>query len=204
MYKPVKELIDSLSYLPEAYPHGWMQGCNIRVLDMFISKGTNCIIELGSWLGESAIYMSKQAPHAKIYCIDLLFASENSDMAMTFLLQYCPGIRHRLFKDDDFYSLFLSNIDEYSDPRRIYAVPKKTVRGMLDLYDLGIKPDLIYIDADHSYQAVLDDLEACKTLFPEAQLVGDDWNRASVKDALRQQFPRNKIKNIDNCWWVDK
>ena len=202
MYEPVKNLINELSYLPEPNVHGWLQECNKKVLDNFLSIETTTIIELGSWLGQSAIYMAEIAPNANIYCVDHLFASENSELALEYSKKYCPQIYKDMGENDDFYGLFLANVNKYAD--RIYAIPRFTLKGLLELREMNINPDLIYIDADHSFQAVKDDIEACKTLFPNAQIVGDDWNMASVKMAVRDIVDRDKIRNIENCWWEQK
>jgi hypothetical protein len=49
-----------------------------------------------------------------------------------------------------------------------------------------LKPDLVYIDADHSFEAVVGDLECTLDLFPGAAIVGDDWNWESVRTAVER------------------
>jgi cephalosporin hydroxylase len=40
----------------------------------------------------------------------------------------------------------------------------------------NIKPRLVYIDADHTFEAVKADLSMAMTMFPGAYIVGDDWS----------------------------
>lgn len=51
-----------------------------------------------------------------------------------------------------------------------------TLHGMAVVHQHGIKPRLVYIDADHTYGAVKADLSMALSLFPGAYIVGDDWN----------------------------
>ena len=59
-----------------------------------------------------------------------------------------------------------------------------TVAGLRAMHSIGAAPELIYVDADHSFEGCLADLEACAALFPEALIVGDDWCWPSVRAAV--------------------
>ena len=62
-----------------------------------------------------------------------------------------------------------------------------SVAGLEWLKSQGIQPDMIYIDGDHHYDAVVRDLEACSRLFPDAILVGDDFgNYKDVSKAVTE------------------
>lgn len=51
----------------------------------------------------------------------------------------------------------------------------------------GIIPDIIYIDADHHYQAAKNDIMRSLELFPRALLVGDDYgNYEDVRKAVHE------------------
>lgn len=57
----------------------------------------------------------------------------------------------------------------------------------LSLFGLGIKPDIIYIDADHHYDAAKSDILKSLELFPDAILVGDDYgNYEDVRRAVHE------------------
>jgi hypothetical protein len=50
--------------------------------------------------------------------------------------------------------------------------------------EAGLEPDLVYIDADHGFDSVLNDFTSALDLFPKALIVGDDWNWDSVRKAV--------------------
>jgi hypothetical protein len=50
-----------------------------------------------------------------------------------------------------------------------------------------VKPDVVYIDADHHYEAAKSDIKKALELFPEALLVGDDYgNYEDVRRAVHE------------------
>ena len=59
-----------------------------------------------------------------------------------------------------------------------------TLDGLRTVAQFGIEPDVIYIDAEHSYRAVTSELELAYELFPTARLVGDDFDWRGVRDAV--------------------
>ena len=60
----------------------------------------------------------------------------------------------------------------------------------------GVEPDLIYIDASHSYEDVLADITTADALFPNAQIIGDDWN---WKNLTRNMEKTVQAAVIDFC-----
>ena len=70
---------------------------------------------------------------------------------------------------------------------------------------LNVRPDLIYIDAEHTTEAVYEDLTAW---YPFVEnhgiLCGDDWGWESVRIAV-QKFAAEKSKQIyasGNFWYL--
>ena len=48
-------------------------------------------------------------------------------------------------------------------------------KGFPELFRLGFKPDLVYLDGLHTYHGCYDDLALSHYLFPDALICGDDW-----------------------------
>ncbi len=67
---------------------------------------------------------------------------------------------------------------------RLVPVRDLSPDALYSLKDAGLEPELIYIDANK--QAV--DLEVCHTLWPDAQITGDDWHWGRTKG-----YPMRKI-----------
>jgi hypothetical protein len=59
-----------------------------------------------------------------------------------------------------------------------------TLHGMLHVYNTGVQPDLIYIDAAHDFNSVLLDISFATHLFPGATLCGDDADWTEVIKAV--------------------
>jgi hypothetical protein len=96
----------------------------------------------------------------------------------------------------------MANVEKYSD--RFFPVKESSPEVLYVLHELGVKPGLIYIDSDK----ILDDLDVCKKLFPEAILCGDDWTWGSdlgfpVQKAVTAFCERTGFKAIvQRATWV--
>jgi hypothetical protein len=67
------------------------------------------------------------------------------------------------------FQTFAVNLWDYRD--RVIPVRDEAPGALYALAQLGIQPDLIYLDADKTGR----ELEVCDRLFPGAILTGDDW-----------------------------
>lgn len=72
------------------------------------------------------------------------------------------------------YETFLVNCWDHQD--RLIPLRMPTLVGLEFIHFRGYEPDFIYVDADHSYEAVKADLHKAISLFPGATIMGDDWN----------------------------
>lgn len=169
--------------------HGWFEDCNREMLSGYLSDKTRCIIELGSWLGKSTRFMLDKAPNATLYAIDTWEGS--------------PEFAHLDIGDrlDHALERFMANCWEYRD--RIKIKKMRSIVGILAcmgdfIFEEIDRPDLIYVDASHDFKDVSNDLRLIAQIFPTAQVVGDDWNWPSVKQAVIDMG--REISYIDNCW----
>lgn len=157
-------------------------------LRSLVPKDAKVIVELGSWVGHGAVRLAAMAPEATIVCIDHWLGSpeHRSDPAMR---QHLPKL----------YRAFVTNVW----PQRERFVPMKTttLAGMQELADMGIKPDLIYVDASHDYADVKEDVRLAKELFPDAILCGDDYDWPDVRGAVKDQLG-NRLEHNGRCWWA--
>ena len=67
--------------------------------------------------------------------------------------------------------------------------------------------DMVYIDGDHCYQGVYDDLCAWYPKIKMGGVIsGHDWNIRSVRDALREFFgiPIDRVKDNEKIWMTIK
>jgi|SRR5262245_11411004 len=138
-----------------------------------LSPDAQAVIEIGSWLGRSAILMAGLAPGATIYAIDTWLGSVD-----LFEMRETVGF----IKDS--YELFLANTEEYQNQIRPMRID--SVNGMAVLYSTGMRrPDLIFIDAGHQYESALADTGAAHRFFPMTPIVFDDIDHDGVYRALK-------------------
>ena len=61
-----------------------------------------------------------------------------------------------------------------------------TIEGLLTVAEHRLQPDLISVDAEHSYAAAATDIELAYRLFPQATLVGDDYDWEGAARAVNE------------------
>lgn len=173
-------------------PHGWFLGSNAALIGSLIGPKTKCIIELGSWLGTSTRFMLDHAPNAKLYAVDTWLGGPDHQGPNGACNEKLPTL----------YETFLTNCWDYKN--RLYPLRMTTLEGLDLIFSEGCNPSLIYIDADHSYDAVCKDIENSISLFPHAVIVGDDWGWGGdlpVQRAARDMAKKyNKNIHVEGGW----
>ena len=74
---------------------------------------------------------------------------------------------------------FLHNTWNHS--HHLTPIRDKTPIGLTKVQKYDFPVDLIFIDADHSYEGVTRDIMMCYKNWPNAQLTGDDYTWDNVK-----------------------
>ena len=93
------------------------------------------------------------------------------------------------------YETFIALCWDYR--HRVIPLRMTTLQGLRVVASQQIAPDLIYIDAEHSYDALTAELELVRHLFPHAVVIGDDYDWAGVAPALADAAPLQP--DIGNC-----
>lgn len=170
---------------------------------------TDCsvIVEVGSWAGQNAIDMAdnlKTVPGRLpiIQCIDTWQGSygDTTGVVAEVLNREDP---------DGVLSVFMNNIGDRWD--------KQIAAFKMDSLEAAIKCDdehaaAVFIDANHSYEAVRDDIEAW---WPKVKagglLCGHDYHSFDgVKTAVEHHFGKRWFLKdagcgvVGNCWYVWK
>jgi hypothetical protein len=175
---------------------GWCDEPNQKMLSSLIDDTTKIIVEIGSWLGDSARFMLESTPDAKIICIDHWFGSkEHRESGHESIREKFPTL----------YETFLVNL--WEDRFRVVPLRTDSVHGLREIHRLGLKPDLIYIDASHDYQNVFEDVKTALDLFPDSTICGDDWHYEDVRRAvgeLAQEYRKKIIAEGNRVWRFEK
>lgn len=178
---------------------GW-NGNNPIFRDLIEKYKPTTIVEVGSWQGQSAINMAKICKelglNTTIYCIDTWLG------ALEFYTQ--PSKERDLMLEDGYptvYYKFLDNVRKSGVEDVIKPIPLPSNIGLKYIKHLGIKPDMIYIDASHEYEDVKNDIILAGELEPKI-IFGDDYTNA-VFPGVRQAVDELGTPTIVNNWfWI--
>jgi hypothetical protein len=131
------------------------------------------IIEVGSFVGESAIHMAK------------LIKAQKRDCAILCVDTWCFGFDHFLgarekirphFGRPDLYYKFVANVIANGCQDVIVPFAIDSINGARIIRWLGLVPSLVYCDASHEEGDVLRDMNAYWDLLPSGGgLLCDDW-----------------------------
>ena len=152
---------------------GWFIDGARLILARVLGRHVRVVVEVGSWLGASTRFIADQAPQATVIAIDHWQGSPEHQTRTPWnvLLGHL-------------YETFVALNDQYRD--RIVPVRCEAQQGLKLIAELGISPDVIYLDSDHSYQSTRDLIALCRVLFPESVLVGDDFDAGGVQQAVEE------------------
>ena len=180
---------------------------------LIIENRPKIIIEVGTWNGSSAITMAKYAQEhgleTTIICIDTWLGSPEHRIDQDY--------RESLHLNHGFpriYYQFLANVILSGMQHCIVPLPQVSLSACRWLAQMGFsdkfgKADLIYIDADHTFNSVYPDItEFWNLLSPGGVMFGDDYNDTwpGVKKAVNL-FAKNINKEVqiyDNKWIIKK
>jgi hypothetical protein len=177
----------------ERYVHGWNNEANFALFEAYVKPDLKCIVELGTWFGASTQWFAEHALDAQIYTID----------SYAFKPEWVAGIKETGFQQSlpKIKECFYANLWNFRD--RVTFIHNLSVPGLREIKQDGIDPDLIYIDAGHDYESVKADLLESVKLFPDAQLIGDDWQLHGVARAVLEyaESAKKKVKLYNGrCW----
>lgn len=126
-------------------------------------------IEVGSWEGRSTIALANAIYPQIIHAVDWWHGSK-------------PDGYYYETEDRDVYLSFLENMTQYTAGN--YAVHRMRWEYFAHQWDKPIK--FIFIDAEHTYQSVYDNIQWARTLLvPGGIICGDDFGHPPVANAVK-------------------
>jgi hypothetical protein len=149
---------------------------NDYFIPLLNQKKVNTVIEVGVFLGNFCCNLAEKLPQgAKLFAVDHWLGVDDF---------YANGCTYYGRRETEFQQ-FLSNVIHRGVTDKVIPVRMKSVEASKKLKALGVKADLIYIDAAHDYQSVIDDLNAWYPLLAEGgTFCGDAWTWQGVRDAV--------------------
>jgi cephalosporin hydroxylase len=125
------------------------------------------IVEVGSWLGASALFMAAQS-NAQIICVDTFLGSNE-------ILWREENLKNVTQNFSQIYDQFCANIT-HSNLNNIISPLPMTSSSAAELFAKEqVKVDMVYIDAGHREREVYADLQDWWPLTNKV-LVGDDYD----------------------------
>jgi hypothetical protein len=130
------------------------------------------IIEVGTWLGASAFFMSELLEQQNIdfemICVDT-FLGSNSDL---WIEQHLTNLNTKF---DSIYNQFCVNVTNKNLNDKITPLPMTSSSAAELLQKFDVKADLIYIDAGHRERELYADLQDWWPLAKKG-IIGDDYS----------------------------
>lgn len=136
-------------------------------------------VEVGSWLGRSAVYMAVEIANSgkkiDFTCVDP-WIDGGPDLRDT---------PHFKSQRRPIYDQFLENVRPVKD--RIKVLRMESVQAARHFEDESV--DFIMLDGDHNYPAVLHDIDAwMPKMRPGSLMAGDDARWPGVAQAIEERF----------------
>jgi hypothetical protein len=159
---------------------GWLGAGTDLLLSRVLSPDSHLVVELGAWLGMSTRFIANHAPRATIVSVDHWEGSPEHKNQERF-----QKLLPRL------YETYLARCWDYRE--RIVPLRMSTEDGLRTVAEAGLQPDFVYVDAEHSFEAVTAELSLARQLFPRAVLGGDDYDWRGVRQAVDLFARRNGL-----------
>jgi hypothetical protein len=161
---------------------GWTSEDELTFIGDLARKSQD-VVEVGSWKGRSTKAILDNC-RGKVYAVDHWNGSA-SDISCLMALR------------EDVFSKFFDNVGHYPN--------LEVLRGdsieMANRFN-GNKVDMVFIDADHSYESVKADIEAWMPV-AKKYICGHDYKPdwPGVVRAVNEKFPNVKV--VDSVWLVE-
>lgn len=168
---------------------GWMSFSELSWLAQ-TAADKSLIIEVGCYKGRSTRAIADNCNGAKVYAVDPYHGN----------YLYDDG---RVFKsmDDKIMNQFYHNLKDHLTSGKV-THHRETLDSFVK--NLEEKPDFIFLDGDHRYDEVMNDIRnSLKVLSNGGILSGHDYTHKDwpgVKKAVSEIF--GKVNLVDSIWWT--
>jgi hypothetical protein len=175
---------ENIELLCNKPPHNnWLIGL-INFVKFFQDKNIQKIVEIGSFQGESTSIFALYLPEAKIYAVDPL--ESGYDVEDIASMQDMSNIQHN----------FTVRTSKFPNITQIKQKSEEAANSFTDL-----ELDLVYIDGDHRYEAVKQDIMMWKSKIKfNGYISGHDYGREDINRAIEETIGTPDHIFVDSSW----
>jgi Methyltransferase domain len=175
---------------------GWMNDAELLWLAEQASAH-HTILEVGSWKGRSTRALADNT-QGTVYAVDLW------DWRPAGWMDPATYTKAMLQKrtDDYIFRIFCNNLSPHIDTGKVWPIRNTSLAAA---QDLDLEFDLIFIDAAHDYESVVQDIGAWrKKLSADGMLCGHDYSQhwPDVVKAVDELVPDRKLAPETAIWYV--
>lgn len=168
---------------PENHPCNYLHGLYTMIKDNL--NDSMVMVEIGSYAAVSSHIFAENVKH--IYCVDLWKA-------------YHEVEEKYIIEGERLFDNFIKRYDN------VTKMKMSSMDASKEFKDASL--DFVYIDANHTYECVMGDINAwLPKVKPDGAIGGHDFHHGAVEQAVREVF-HNKIQQIklyeDYSWYVKK
>ena len=167
------------------------------------------LIEFGSWEGRSAIAFVQRAKEnglsTRIICVDTWLGSPEHWRNSAPDSEWSFSHLNVVDGEPRVLDTFRQAIMDHRAAESISIVRATTALATIYLSRMGERADIVYVDADHTYAAVLQDLRLAQSILEDDGVVaGDDWAWSSVRLAVSRFAGNHRLilKSPDSVTYV--
>lgn len=165
---------------------GWMSESELLWLSEQASKH-HSVCEVGVFLGRSTVALLQHCA-GTVLAVDTFLGSPGSAVER----EAAPS------HGDDIYRQFVENTLDF-DNLAIMRCRSETAAVLLD--KMGYSCDLLFLDGDHSVEALIRDIELFRPLLePGAILAGHDFGRDTIHESLLRCGIKPQV--VETIWWT--
>lgn len=181
--------------MTQSLPDGWFHVGDIKMYRHLVEQipYNGSMIELGVWKGRSLCSVADiiKRKNIKVFAVDTFIGSTNEP------------IEHKEAQEIDLKQVFEDNIKQYGINVEIFAMTTNEASQIINQ-----QFDLIFIDADHTFEAVTQDLENWITKC-KGTIAGHDYELDSIRKSVLNKFPdvdyihSTQDETRGTMWWYN-
>ncbi len=195
--EPVEVLNSILPPIPQSLPEGYFSDQDIAIYRSLVSHlpDNGVMAELGCWKGKSLCSIADiiLKKNLTVLAVDTWEGTDN--LFETFLAEEA--------KTKNIKDIFSDNMRKFGILKNIKLMQMDTIEASKLVGANSL--DFVFIDADHRYECVKNDIHAWMLLLKKDKVIaGHDASWNTVQTAVCEAFDNTGIYMVADLWWAKK